>query len=143
MTGLMTNREWLMEQMQNMSDEELGDLFLVKYEILGCEKLNAEGKCAECNCWECQADWLRAEHKEKPKLSEAERVILENIPVGFCYIARNKDGYLAVYYGKPAKGSAEWNPRGFAYHSLYCFNHLFQFIKWEDENPYNIEELLK
>ena len=23
------------------------------------------------------------------------------------------------------------------------FNHLFQFIKWEDEEPYNIEDLLK
>lgn len=136
----MTNREWLMEQMQNMSDEELGAILDLSEHI--------KKECYDCcdtsiTCDKCNAHWLKAEHKEKIKLSEAERVILENIPVGFCYIARNKDGYLAVYYGKPAKGSAEWNPRGFAYHSLYCFNHLFQFIKWEDTEPYNIEALLK
>jgi hypothetical protein len=140
----MTNREWLISQMQNMSDEEFCDLFTVnaiKDFLLGT---SCDG-CRKSSCYQCEqrANWLKAEHKEVIKLSEAERVILENIPVGFCYIARNKDGYLAVYYGKPAKGSTEWNPRGFAYHSLYCFNHLFQFIKWSDNEAYEISELLK
>ena len=26
---------------------------------------------------------------------------------------------------------------------VYLFDHLFQFIKWEDEEPYFIEDLLK
>lgn len=28
------------------------------------------------------------------------------------------------------------------YRSFSLFDHLFQFIKWEDEEPYNIQELL-
>jgi hypothetical protein len=132
----MTNREWVIKEMQNMRTEDLCDL------LQDCN-LKEYGVVYDTSYGKCMCKWLDAEHKEKPKLSSTERVILENIPVGFCYIARNKDGYLAVYYGKPAKGSAEWNPRGFAYHSLYCFNHLFQFIKWEDAEAYNTEELLK
>jgi hypothetical protein len=135
----MTNREWLINKMQNMSDEEF-----MKMVMFRCDQWKVrDGSCEDRACDTCRINWLKAEHKEKPKLSDAERVILENIPVGFCYIARNKDGYLAVYYGNPAKGSAEWNPRGFAYHSLYCFNHLFQFIKWSDNEAYEISELLK
>lgn len=26
---------------------------------------------------------------------------------------------------------------------LTAFNHLFKFVKWEDEEPYNIQELLE
>lgn len=28
------------------------------------------------------------------------------------------------------------------YESFILFDHLFQFVKWEDEEPYNIAELL-
>lgn len=29
------------------------------------------------------------------------------------------------------------------YINIYEFKHLFQFIKWEDEEPYEIEKLLE
>jgi hypothetical protein len=86
--------------------------------------------------------WLKAEHKEIPKISDAERVILENVDKKYKWICR--DNYNIIYFcrSEPRKSGNEWqcDNGGVA---LSIFNHLFQFIKWEDEQAYNIEELLK
>ena len=137
----MTNREWLMEQMQNISDEELGD-------FLGCMKCEmcAGGNSFTCdsNCGEGIGRWLKSEHKEPIKLSDVERVILENMDGNYQYICRDKNGQLMVYLKKPRKDNTIWNDElGYDYKRLTLFEHLFQFIKWEDTEPYNIEELLK
>jgi hypothetical protein len=81
----------------------------------------------------------------KPKLTEDEKVILRNIPEKYKYIARESCGELYVYENKPVKMRYEWNRgvAGSSYNNLNSFQHLFQFIKWEDNEPYNIEELLK
>lgn len=131
----MTNREWLMEQMQNMSDEDFCDL------IQDCN-LKEYGVVYDTSYGKCMCKWLDAEHKEKPKLSEAERVILENIDKEFKWICRDKDGTLCTFMLGPEKSDRVWLKGGRG-KLANVFNHLFQFIKWEDENPYNIEELLK
>jgi hypothetical protein len=93
------------------------------------------------------SDWLKAEHKEKPKLSEAERVILENIGECYKWIARDDDGVLAVFSHQPSKmveGESGFWCRAFGeFSNIECFNHLFQFIKWSDNEAYEISELLK
>jgi hypothetical protein len=133
----MTNRQWLLEQMQNMSDEELYEqINLVPY--LNC----ANVKCAGISCRECVKGWLQSEHKEPIKLSDAERIILENVDEEYKWIARDKNGYLKASKDKPEKECVTWE-RCHGYVSMCAFNHLFQFIKWEDTEPYNIEELLK
>lgn len=94
--------------------------------------------------------WERKE-KQKPKLTEDEKVFLRNIDKKYKWITRDACGELWVYQIKPVKQKYEeiWD-----YYveidgdELWCehlslFNHLFQFIKWEDEEPYLIEELLK
>ena len=137
----MTNREWLLNKMQNMSDEE----FLKKIDISICsyiEKNNCRIKDLG-SCEKCQVAWLKSEHKEKITLSEAERIILENIDKEYCYIARDRTGFLTVFLGKPRKGSDIWESRGFKHCYINCFNHLFQFITWENKEAYDIEELLK
>lgn len=138
----MTNREWLLNEMRNMSDEELADLIHVppKMDKEVCDTLY---DCFPRECIDCKTNWLKSEHKEKITLSEAERVILESLDHEYWYIARNKNGTLTIFLGMPRKESEEWNSRGFKFVVLNCFNHLFQFIKWEDEEAYNIEELLK
>lgn len=95
-------------------------------------------------CNEAKLAWLKAEHKEKITLSEAERIILENIDKEYKWIARDKSWEnLYVYTEKPEKdGHFIWGPTESA-QDLLCFNHLFQFITWNDSEPYNIEELLK
>ena len=80
------------------------------------------------------------ERKETIKLTEDEKVILRNLPKEYKWIARDGNGCLYVYASKPKKGITMWGSNGL---SMIPFDHLFQFIKWEDEEPYLIEELLK
>ena len=77
--------------------------------------------------------------KEKPKLTEDEKVILRNVPQYYKWIARDGNGVVCLYPDKPHKSKTIWD----SYGALFPFHHLFQFIQWEDEEPYSIEELLK
>ena len=78
------------------------------------------------------------ERKEKP--TEDEKIILKNIPKKYKYIARDRDGLIFLYNKKPSKCDYSW----IGYNSIaFPYYHLFQFIKWEDEEPYSIEELLE
>ena len=81
------------------------------------------------------------ERKEAPKLTEDEKVILRNLPKEYKWIARDECTYMYLYTNKPVKNACRgWNGAGFA---RFIFPHLFQFIQWEDEEPYLIEDLLK
>ena len=80
------------------------------------------------------------ERKEIPQLTEDEKVILRNVPKHYEWIARDIDGCLYVYASKPKKGITMWEDSGGL--PMIPFYHLFQFIQWEDEEPYLIEELL-
>lgn len=78
-----------------------------------------------------------------PKLSDAERVILENLPKDCSgWITRDRDNILIGSEFKPLKyekGKWHFGDRNF---SILPFEHLFQFIARGDE-PYEIKELLK
>lgn len=79
---------------------------------------------------------------QKPKLTEDERVILEHASKDYKYIARDGSSALCVYIDNPKKVESWWSDEK-TYNSMRIFYKLFQFIKWEDKEPYNIEELLK
>ena len=79
------------------------------------------------------------ERKEKPKLTEDEKVILRNLPKEYKWIARDLSGMVYIFIERPEKGQAIWYGCG---QPMIPFYHLFQFIQWEDEEPYSIEELL-
>lgn len=70
-------------------------------------------------------------------LSDEERVILSNISEEFNYIARDFNGSLYIYQGKPEKRSIQWAAKGTCKH-IYFYNHSFQNVKWEDEEPLKI-----
>ena len=82
--------------------------------------------------------WERKE--KKLVISEDEKAILRNVPKHYEWIARDIDGRLYIYASKPKKGLTIWLDTGLP---MVSFDHLFRFIKWEDEEPYSIEELLK
>lgn len=82
------------------------------------------------------------ERKEKTKLTETEKVILSNLPKECKYIARDREGNLYVHLLSPRKEWGQWLSKG-SIESLVVYNHLFNFIKWEDEFPTLIEDLLK
>lgn len=136
----MTNKEWLLKEMQNMSDEKIAEMIDKDWNFYCVKTKRCIVDCTKCKLW-----WLKQEHKEEIKLSEAERVILENIDKKYGWIARDKNDELYVYEKKPKKVNVNsWEDEtAYGYEDLPVFNHLFQFIEWEDEEPYNIEELLK
>lgn len=108
-------------------------------------KIKKEEACRSIRCTQCGKkflQWLNEEYEEKPKLTDDEKVILRNIKPDYKYIARDKDGDIYAYQIKPSKNNETWVDGRF-HINIRAFNHLFQFIKWEDEEPYSIEELLK
>jgi hypothetical protein len=84
------------------------------------------------------------ERKINTQLSEDEKVILKNISEEWKWIARDEDGEIWIYKDKPVKGikSKMWRNISSCDSKINLFNHLFQFIKWEDEEPYLISNLL-
>ena len=79
------------------------------------------------------------ERKEKPQLNEDEKVILRSLPKEYKWITRDLSGMVYIFIERPEKGQAIWYGCG---QPMIPFYHLFQFIEWEDEEPYSIEELL-
>ena len=63
---------------------------------------------------------------------------------GYEWIARDSTDYLYIYPTKPNKDEGEWGVTLWdVCLDMQLFNHKFQFIKWEDEEPYHIPTLLK
>lgn len=85
---------------------------------------------------------LLSEHIEKPKLTDDEGAILRSVDNKFEFIARDEDGNLFIYMRKPYKDQIRWES-GALVTALDIFNHLFQSIKWEDEEPWSIKKLLE
>ena len=79
------------------------------------------------------------ERKEKPKPTYDEKIILRNLPKEYKWIARDKNGQIFLYTNRPVKSNFWLNACESA---RLVFPHLFQFIKWEDDEPYLIEDLL-
>ena len=80
------------------------------------------------------------ERKEKPKPTYDEKIILRNLPEKYKWIARDKNGLIFLCSKKPSKCDYSW----IGYNDIaFPFDHLFQFIQWEDKEPYSIENLLK
>lgn len=89
----------------------------------------------------CKLVWER-----KPELSEVERVILENVDKKYKWIAR--DGYietngmlgeLGLFKNKPKRMNDYWSGTDCA---SFTFSNLFKMVKWEDEEPTLIADLL-
>ena len=78
--------------------------------------------------------------RKDPKITEDEKVILRNLPKEYKWIARDLSGMVYIFIERPEKGQAIWYGCG---QPMIPFYHLFQFIQWEDDEPYLIEELLK
>lgn len=84
----------------------------------------------------------------KIKLSDQEIQLLKILPKKFRYLARNENGNLNAFTSKPRK-----RIENYFYHwfeddydetkNLKIFNDLFQFIQWDDNEPYEIAKLLE
>ena len=84
--------------------------------------------------------WERKEAKVF-EILDVENVILGNLDDSFKYIARNHNGTLNIYKIKPTKHKVCWVSLDYTDFSEY--DHLFDYIKWEDKEPTLIEDLIK
>lgn len=108
-----------------------------------CENHN----CGECDFYKNKDEILKillSEHKEKPQLTDDEKVILRNIDNTFKYIAKDENGELFVFEKKPIKKDSYWDCEVLNNCiNLSIFTKLFKSIKWEDEEPWKISDLLE
>ena len=102
---------------------------------------NIDGCCRpNLRCEECLKVGLLEEYKEPIKLTKFEYEYLKVAKKeGFNFIARDKSNRLYGFEKQPTKGNATWGSRG---DYVGMFKSTFSFVKWEDEEPYNIDEIL-
>ncbi len=80
------------------------------------------------------------EFVEPPKLTKRERALCEYLPADW-WIARDKGrNNLFAYEVKPFKNGAYWSCCKNLMYLDWC---KFDFIKWEDAEPYQVSDLLK
>lgn len=103
---------------------------------VGCDICGFRG-----NCYKNRYNWLYAEHIEPSKLTKRERAFCEAVQTG--WIARDKDRSLYWFPDdvEIQKTERMWNAE--RYVCIYSFKLLFLCIKWEDEKPWSVADLLK
>lgn len=126
--------------------EKYIDAIIWGLDRVDCEDINVCDKCCMKNiCDKTKKDmkqWLLQEYKEPIIVSHGEYVALKNLGSEFKFIARDKEeNCLSAYTSKPYKGNVDWWLTG----GVWCelLEHLFPFIKWEDEEPYEIAKLIE
>ena len=133
------------------------EIMAVKYDfayadgkITGCGTIS----CNKCefyggdSCTQVKIEWLYEEHIEQPKLTKNERKLCEILQNDY-YVARDNSGTIYVYAKKPHKKEKcnQWFEPYDEYYvpfSDYVFKDCnFSFIKWEDDEPWAVSDLLK
>lgn len=83
---------------------------------------------------------LLEEYKEPVKLTKFEYEYLKVAKKeGFNFIARDKSNRLYGFEDQPKKCDLMWGSGG---DCVRMFESTFSFVKWVDEEPYNIDEIL-
>lgn len=108
-------------------------------------------KCCEClfdfaNCENDTREWAESEYIEKPVISKRDRAFLDYIKEGCKFVARDENGKLFVYGSKPYKDKRCNCWRSDRRNSpILCLNYniVFPMVKWEDSEPWLIEDLKK
>ena len=75
------------------------------------------------------------------KINKKEYEILKSLGDEWKWIARDKNGYVYIHDSKPHKFHLPFCG-GWEGDSWMDINGDFSFIQWEDESPYNIQELI-
>ncbi len=102
-----------------------------------------KNSCSNSTCSEClrlSLMNLLEEYKEPVKLSKFEYEYLKvTKKEGFNFIARDEDNMLYGFIKQPKKHNSYWHN---SYKFIKIFKSMFKFVKWEDEEPWEIDEIL-
>ena len=142
----MTNLEHYLKDILNL--KEFFAISKKTGKVENCERL----KCKDCQfnvkedcddtCYKTIMLWMF--EKYKSPISNLEYEILDYLynNTKFRYIARDEAEWLYAYYEPPVKGADCWED-GECYGSLEMLGGLFDFVKWSDEKPTSICEILE
>ena len=106
-------------------------------ECLFCESHGAD----ECN--KMKKEWAESEYIEKPVISKKDRMFLEYLGKELKYIVRSKSDNLMAFQNSAEKREDGWAIGFGALKSLQKLNIDFPMVKWEDDEPWLIEDLKK
>lgn len=99
------------------------------------------------DCEEGIEKWCESEYVEKHTITSREKMFLDLILTKWKYIARDEDDVLYVFDSLPSKKHDGWNVENrssdYSYISKKQFGDIFNFIKYENEKPWSIEDLKK
>lgn len=101
--------------------------------VFGAEK-------TKVNCCKAKTLWMMEEYKPEITLTVKEKRFLEIAETG--WITKDEDGEIKCHISEPIKMACYWTSSD-EYYNLTTHKELFPFIKWEDEEPWIIEDLRK
>ena len=143
----MKNREKFAKEILDIACE--GNRFGVTKlgEVISCSNTDCS-KCLFNNDIDCDVSlkrWSESEYIEKPTITSKEKIFLDLILPQYKYVARDNDtNKLFLFIDRPSKCFTYWlsELKDSAYELLYRpLDIKFDFIKWEDEEPWSIEDL--
>lgn len=137
-------------------EKELLEMAKTNDNLCISKKDNKPHKCVGMNCSDCLlksdtapcrnmlVQWLYEEYKEPIKLSHLEFELLKRLKgEKLEYLARDKcKVYVHAYGTKPQKGNLGWYTESRDCCCLSLFSNCFKLIKWEDKEPYKVQDIL-
>lgn len=145
----MLKIEKIKEKIKNFDTEKCGeDLNCYLSRIAANQNYSVDCyRESDLDCSECLRlsllellEEYKEEYKEPVKLTKFEYEYLKVAKKeGFNFIARDKSNRLYGFEKQPTKGNATWGNGG---DYVRMFKSMFKFVKWEDEEPYLIDEIL-
>ena len=110
--------------------------------VVGCERCDFI-KPNDNTCSKERLLWLMAEYKPEITLTAREKHFVECMQTG--WLARDIDNDLCYYQSKPHKCNDDyWDDKElFMDMTVEVFDGMFNFIKWEDEEPWSVADLRK
>ena len=139
----MLKIEKLKDLILNYDTENCEDDFNCYLSRIATNPNDNKNICRVVTCSECvrlSLMNLLEEYKEPVKLTKFEYEYLKVAKkTGYNFIARDDDGRLFLHGNIPWKDELAWEYGG---KNIFVFTELFKFVKWADEEPYSIDEIL-
>lgn len=109
-----------------------------------CCVFHKGGTYTDDTCRGALREWAESEYIEKPVISKKDKAFLEYVKEEYKCIARDRNGELFLYRLTPYKeeGLLNWIGRNCSCLHLK-YNVDFPMVKWEDSEPWLIEDLKK
>ena len=77
---------------------------------------------------------------KKKEFTDDELAIMRSLPKLYEWIARDGSGRMFMYNVKPKKSDSYWEAQNTLWNSVVMFEHIFNSITWEDEEPIFIDD---